>query len=456
MKSITRRQFDAFCYSREPLIRVISREVAWYEAFDRKILATIIFDNTDSDYSFIVLGRDAQRIFRWIDGGVSFRTQKEAEEALVACVEKYRNDGKELYPQGDEQAVPNEILVPCVEDKCLHPYFKLLVNEPRFEAARNLIKEIAYTFVDVDGNYIREFQTRGFDARLWELYLYVYLHNASFQINRDYPAPDYHVSFFGEECFIEAVTVNPSENPQRPDPPVPKTDSDVIELTRDYLPIKFGSALHSKLQKRYWEKEHVRGKPLILAIHDFHMPGSMTWSRTGLSDYLYGIRSRPGKDAEGSSIVVLEKVKEHSWHGKTIPSAFFCQPDTEHVSAVLFSNAATITKFNRMGKLAGLGSKNVRMIRTGVLFDPDPAALQPIPFACDVDSPEYEESWSDSMVLFHNPHARIPVPPMCFGDISHVLFDSRREEFVGHYQPYDVLNSITLVISTTEEIKDSP
>jgi hypothetical protein len=112
MRKITKPQFDAFCYSRQPLIRVISREVAWYEAFDRKILGTIVFDFTDDDYGFVVLGRDAQRIFRCIHMGVSFQTLDEAEEALKASVDNYRNDGKELYPQGDEKAAPNEILVP--------------------------------------------------------------------------------------------------------------------------------------------------------------------------------------------------------------------------------------------------------------------------------------------------------------------------------------------------------
>lgn len=449
MRNITKRQFDAFCYSREPLIRIISREVAWYEAFDRKILATIVFDLTDGDFGYVVLGRDAQKIFRCIDIFFSFQSQREAEEALRICLEKYRNDGRELYPQGDEKEAPNEILIPCVEDKNLHPYFRVLINEPRFEAARNLIREIVYTFVDIDGNYIREFQTSGFDARLWELYIYVYLHNAGFSINRDYSAPDYYATFFGEELFIEAVTVNTSQSPDRPNPPKPESHEDVISLTDDYLPIKFGSSLFSKLSKRYWEKDHVKGKPLIIAIHDFHMPGSMTWSRTGLSEYLYGIRVRLGKNAEGKEVAVFDRVKEHSWHGKTIPSNFFSQPDTENISAVLFSNAATITKFNRMGKLAGLGSKNIKLIRQGFLFDPNPNSFHPIPFSVDVDSPDYEESWSDSMIMFHNPKAKIPVDPCCFSDISHTWFDEENQKFLGHIQPYDVLNSITLTILAT-------
>ena len=249
MREITKRRFDAFCYSRQPLIRIITKEVAWYEAFDRKILATIVFDKTDKDYGFVVLGRDALRIFRCIDMCVSIQSQKEAEEALRACMAKYKDDGNELYPQGDEKEVSNEILIPVVKDEKLHPYFKALITEPRLEAARNLIKEIVYTFVDIDGNYIREFQTRGFDARLWELYLYVYLHNDGFNIIRDCSAPDYHVSFFGEEFFIEAVTVNVSQNPDRQDAPQPKTHEDILGLTNNYLPIKFGSPLFSKLNK---------------------------------------------------------------------------------------------------------------------------------------------------------------------------------------------------------------
>lgn len=449
MRKITKRQFDAFCYSREPLIRIIAKEVAWYEAFDRKILATIVFDKTDRDFGFVVLGRDTRKMFRCIDLSTSFQRADEAQEALRVCLDKYKNEGQGLYPQGDEKEAPNEILEPCVKDEDLHPYFKVLIHEPRVEAARNLIKEIVYTFVDTDGHYIREFQTGGFDARLWELYLYVYLHNAGFSIIRDCSAPDYHVSFLGEEFFIEAVTVNASQNPDRPDPPKPETHKDVLYLTNDYLPIKFGSSLYSKLSKRYWEKEQVKDKPLIIAIHDFHMPGSMTWSRSGLSEYLYGIRTRIGRDVKGKEVVVFERVKEHSWHGKAIPSNFFSQPDAEHISAILFSNAATITKFNRMGKLAGLGSKDIKLIRQGFLFDPKPDSLHPIPFSADVDSPDYEESWSDSMVMFHNPNARIPANPHCFSDISHTWFDNEKQKFLGHIQPYDVLNSITLTITGT-------
>ncbi|BCL59727.1 hypothetical protein DGMP_04200 [Desulfomarina profundi] len=111
----------------------------------------------------------------------------------------------------------------------------MLITEPRFEAARKLIKEIVYSYVDPGGHYIREFQTQGFDARLWELYLYVYLYNVGFEFIHGKPSPDFHLSWFGNECFIEVVTVNPSQNPNRPDPTQPETQDEINILKKDYF-----------------------------------------------------------------------------------------------------------------------------------------------------------------------------------------------------------------------------
>ncbi|BCL59728.1 hypothetical protein DGMP_04210 [Desulfomarina profundi] len=78
------------------------------------------------------------------------------------------------------------------------------------------------------------------------------------------------------------------------------------------------------------------------------------------------------QNGAGDPEPVLEKIESHTWNGKTIPSKFFAQPGAENISAVLFTNSATITKFNRMGKLAGLGSKDVKLIRQGFMYNPDP------------------------------------------------------------------------------------
>lgn len=445
MREITENQFNAYCYARQPLVRTMSNEIKWYEAGSRKLLATLLFDITDRDYNFVILARDSRKLFRAWKISCNHPTIEDAEEKLALEFESLVNDGKDFYEQGDETTPSHDILAIAVEEEKQHEYFKVLATEKRMEAARNLIVEAVYSYVDVDGNYIKEFQTQGFDARLWELFLYIFLYDAGFEFNQDYNAPDYLASFFGKQFCIEAVTVNPSQNPERPDPPPPQNDAEMQLLCEDYLPIKFGSSLFSKLQKKYWEKAHVQGKPLIIAIHDYHMTGSMTWSRNALVEYLYGKRARV-VEVDGQKLIDVEEIESHSWQGKTIPSNFFNTENAENISAVLFTNTATITKFNRMGKLAGLGGENIKMIRVGTRLHPDPSSLEPMQFAIDVDDPSYEESWSESVFMYHNPNALHPVDIDCFSTINHMWLDKESGDLVGRQREGDILNSITNVI----------
>lgn len=434
---------------------MITREVDWYEAYDKKLLGIVTLDLIDRDFGFIILGRDKRKLFRAIEVTTDFyQTPEQAADELKISLKKYKDDNKEFYPQDDEKELPNEIFIPLSEEEKLHDYYKVLRDESRYEAARNIIKEIVYSFIDIDGHYIKEFQTGGFNARLWELYLYVYLYNEGFEIVRKHNAPDYHlITHSREEVFIEAVTVNPTSNISRPDAPEPENQDEINKLTNDYMPIKFGSPLYSKLKKEYWKLNHVKNKPLIIAIHDYHSGGSMTWSRTALQDYLYGIRLRI-KEEDESRVVTQEKIKNHTWQDKTIPSGFFTLPDSENISAVLFNNSATIPKFNRMGKLAGLGSKDIKMFRQGYMFNPKPNALDPIEFSMDIDSPDYQESWSDSLIMFHNPYAANPINLEMFHTINHVIYDIDNQRFLSINQPFHVLSSITTVLIPINPDKD--
>lgn len=443
---LTRRQFDAYCYCRMPLVRFTAEEIEWYSLFENRLLGIVIRDVTDDDYGFVILGRDARKLFRCISIGTEFYSSPEmARKGLAKKIyQDYLEKVKDIYPQYDEVDAGFDLFTDVIPEKEQHHGYRILKNEPRFEAARNIISEIVNSFVDNDGHFEREFQSINFHARLWELYLHIYIHNAGLLVENNHAAPDFEVSYFGDKLFIEAVTVNPSKNAGRPDLPPPETHEEVEERLNDFMPIKFGSTLFSKLQKKYWEKEHVKGKPLVLAIHDYHNDNAMTWSRTALSEYLYGVRTRI---VNGEPFV--ESIDKHIWEGKEIPSGFFYQDNAENISAVLFSNQATIPKFNRMGKIAGLGSKNVKMIRNGFLYNPDPEAIHPIPFSKDLDDPSYEESWSDGLIMFHNSNAKYPLDPNAFPDISHIFY-SEAEGFHGHHQPYDVLGSVTIVVSEAE------
>ncbi len=208
------------------------------------------------------------------------------------------------------------------------------------------------------------------------------------------------------------------------------------------MPIKFGSPLFSKLKKKYWEKEHVKGNSLVFAIADFHDDQSMQWSSNALMRYLYGY-SVETKFENGQFIHSAVKIDKHQLGEKIIPSGFFTQPDTEHVSAVLFSASGTISKFNRIGKQAGFGSKNIKMYRHGTCHNHEVGAQTPCLFNYEVTT-KSNETWAEGLSMFHNPNAKYPVPRELFPSIAHhYMKEDEMISFIPEFHPYSS-NTINL------------
>jgi hypothetical protein len=193
-------------------------------------------------------------------------------------------------------------------------------------------------------------------------------------------------------------------------PPPPINNAEELRLfQQEYMPIKYGSPLTGKLTKKYWEKAHVIGKPLLFAIEDFSAPMSMTYTRSALQIYLYGY-IHDWKHEDGRLVITPRKISTHCWGTKQIPSGFFNLPGSENISAVIASNSGTISKFNRMGYLAGFGSSNIHMVRHGTAFSHDPDAAEPLRFSHKVNDPAYNETWAEGLDVFHNPRALHPIP----------------------------------------------
>lgn len=437
---ISQARFDALTYSRNPAVKYFGEEVEWYSDSREKVLGVLLLEKIDNDWIFVILGRDEKALFRAIDFG-NYDDIDSTRNALFAKLEKQAAQETSVFPQFDTDKKKNLIFEQIVPAEKLHPYFKALSEQEGYSPAKEIIREIVYAFEDPDGNYIEQFQSTAFDSRLWELYLYAYLHEADFDLSRDYPAPDFTCDKFGMTVCIEAVTVNPTQNAARED--MPTTREEMEAKLQDYMPIKFGSPLFSKLDKKYWEKEHVKGNPLIFAIHDFHQEGSMLWSSSALTNYLYGIRHNWEKDPDGNLIIIPEKIMSHKYGEKEIPSGFFLLPEAENISAVLFSNSATISKFNRMGKLAGFGSRRVKMFRVGTCRNHDPNATSPRTFKIEVDEKVYQEKWRDGLSMYHNPRALNPIPIDLFPGIAHHdLEDGQLVSEMPHFFPYASITQI--------------
>lgn len=437
-KRISKSRFDIFTIGTRTSGSILFQEISWWSDLDEKVIGTVAQDRTDNTYGWMILIRDEAGRFRCADLDHSFRSPRLAQAKLrikIADIVRAA-DFTGTYEQFDLDHKPLEFFTPHPEVKNQSPYFKILIDDDSRLPARSVINEIANCLFPAETSFVKEFQSDHFDQRLWEIYLW-----ASFQEMRldvvQHSAPDFQcsASFREIDFTVEATTVTPSTSGVLKDYPVLDTDEKMKAFLTSYMPMKFGSPLVSKLNKvnaknqHYWEHDHSAGKPFILAIADFHRPGnhekaelgSMTYTQGAMFIYLYG--HRVDWWLENGKLMMKEvKVETHEYKNKTIPSGFFDLPGAENISGVLFSNAGTLAKFDRMGVCAGFAHPDYKYMRMGFKFDPDPNAFMGTPFAVAVDDKDYTEQWCDELQLFHNPGAKIPVPLDWFPQIAHHNF----------------------------------
>ena len=325
---------------------------------------------------------------------------------------------------------------------------------PSRAPARAAIREIGPWLAPSDPHFVQQFQFDQFDQRLWELYLWAAFRELGFDVVKN-DAPDFQCSAPGIAFTVEATTAAASSSGPLAKHPDPQTPAEMASFLSDYMPMKFGSSLTSKLNKtdsqgkHYWERQESTGKPFILAVADFHKeatengPGSMTYTHSALWPYLYGHRVEWEK-VDGRLLVRAVARSDHTYKSKTIPTGFFDLPGAENISAVLFSNAGTIAKFDRMGIVAGFAAPKTVYMRAGFRFNPDPQATDGIYFAEDVTDPNYKEFWSDELQLFHNPNAKIPLSAEWLPDLTQHWFKDGKQYSVT--QEGHVLASMTMVV----------
>jgi len=157
-----------------------------------------------------------------------------------------------------------DVFNPVVDAVRLHPSFVSVESARGHAAAREMIRRTASDFVDKDGNFIEQFQTTGFDQRIWELYLFAYFRAVGYTIDPNHNAPDFVLARGGLALTVEATTANPAGG--APPAAAPTDEAGLREYINHDLPIRLGSPLFSKLGKCYWELPAAQGKPFCLAI----------------------------------------------------------------------------------------------------------------------------------------------------------------------------------------------
>ncbi|RVL47231.1 hypothetical protein [Sinorhizobium meliloti] len=409
IKPVSQRQFElcALSLERGPNFEP-STIFSAYQVGRGSACGCILLDEAHKTFSTIALRRRVDHRWVCVDKQDPFSTPEQALDALSIAMRG--GDPPEPLPPGARRRAP----LLKIGLKGASREFELLAGTVSHLPALVAVGECYLALPKPDANFVTDLQTVNFASRLFELYLFACFREQGLIVRQDHVSPDFEIEKDGDVCWIEAVTANS-------DIPGAGGIGDWVHAPEDRTEHltgapaeRFAKTLRGKLQRNYQAMDHVHGHPFAIAIADFHESGSMVWSREALPTYLYG--QRADVIGEGSSRRAIGTPITSLTGKHSLPAGLFRDPEFAHLSAVIFSNAGTMAKFNRMGFLAGIHPPGLKMVRSGIIFDRTPGALDPIPFELEVGSAEYAalwpwgEAWCQELEVYHNPLATHPIP----------------------------------------------
>lgn len=301
---------------------------------------------------------------------------------------------------------------------------------------------------DNDGNFIQQFQTTAFNSRLWEIFLFKFFKENGFSFDYSHNRPDFYVEKDGFDFFVEASLSNevPEEKFTKEFilEAEKKNDLEVQKELIEHYIMRMGSVLYSKLQKKYWELDWVKGKPIVLAITPAHNYLANFLPDAKIIEYLYGLSYESKSEEEPHIPKKIVRTENHKFGEKEIPPNFFSLPDTENISAVIFTNNSDLHKFNRMGYQIGISDEVIIMERAGLAFDSKPSA-KPIEFTQSIIPGDIKEDWNEAVNIFHNPNALIPLRTDLFENIRQTWIDENGS-LEGTMPKFYPFNSKTLPV----------
>jgi hypothetical protein len=409
----------------------------------------IVTENDDAEEFGVLVMR------RRIDGVWTVITSEHGLPSLASAFERLSGlvqNGEPAEPL--QQGVPARPALYDLQDRKAGDVFKLLTGHSHHPAAW-MLNQLYLALPNPDRNWAADCQTVNFHTRLWEAQLLASFREQGLLVTQPFESPDFRIeNRLGGEAWVEAVTANPpvpySHVNARPVAP-PQTRE---EIFFGPAALRFAKTLGNKLTRRYDLMPHVKGKPFMIALADFQAPASMFWSREGLIGYLYG-QGADVKEIDGQPRAV-ETSASHLLGPSVFPAGLFANDQHSELSAIIFSNACSIAKFNRVAISGGGAPKGLRYFRIGRFYDRTPGALEGVPFCLDVTSPEYRtlwpqgyEPWSAELEVFHNPHAKHPVSFELLPEATH-WFDQAGEMMCRAANEHAILWSQTRIQNDTD------
>jgi hypothetical protein len=452
MRKIPQWEFDFYALSL-PRGHAFGNEppVAAWGGLDGRSCGIVTHNRATDTFGIILMRRRADSVWIVPRQESAFPSMDAAREALEPLL---------VEGQPPEPIPPGVIHRPPLFGLAGRPpsdVFQLLATSARQPAAWAL-NQLFLALPKPDRNWVSDCQTSNFHTRLWEAQLLASFREQGLLVEQPLDSPDFRISNrLGGEAWVEAGTANPPVPYNHVNAPVADVPTDRKEIFFGAAALRFAKTIGNKLKRRYDQLPHVAGKPFILAMADFHASGSMIWSREALVGYLQGSGATVA-DVDGRQQAVPMPA-EYLLGPSRFKAGLFSDDRHAELSAVIFSNACSIAKFNRVAITGGGAPTGYRYTRMGDFFDRTPGALKGIPFCLDITSDEYRrlwphgyEPWTAEMEVFHNPFARHPVPFELLPEAQH-WFENDGEWQCSSFYETSILWSQTLI---TDADKPAP
>ncbi|MFT7670611.1 MAG: hypothetical protein ACI8X5_003322 [Planctomycetota bacterium] len=299
-----------------------------------------------------------------------------------------------------------ELWTPQVPSHRQHPNYVRATAES-MASARELISKWAIGFQDLDGKFVKEFQTT-FNSSFWELYLNAVFRELGYQPQCQ-PRPDFLLQYAGEEVLVEATIA------QHPDGFMPEWQGQLdpeslphfdVEELLSLASIRLANSIVSKHRKyvnEYQKLKYVAGKPFVIALAPFEQPLFWVQRDRALRRVLY-LYDAPiaQSDHENQEHHVyghafMESATKHT--GAQVSFGLFTNEQYSEVSAVVFSSCATWGKVRAMS-----GTCPESIFRASRYNDEGTQAHDILELGSD-----YKESLLDGFHVFVNPYADYPL-----------------------------------------------
>jgi hypothetical protein len=78
------------------MVKAITEEVSWHADTDRRLLGAVLFDKTNMQWAYVVLGRERDDTFNAVETETCFESKEEAEAQLIYAMRRIEGMGKQM------------------------------------------------------------------------------------------------------------------------------------------------------------------------------------------------------------------------------------------------------------------------------------------------------------------------------------------------------------------------